>query len=359
MGRYLDWDKILSYNAPFNLIITIRGRGKTYGLRKRCVSDFLKDKSRFCEVVRVKDNIKDVAKGYFDKLVLKNEFPGYLFRTEGNLAYIAKKPEPYWYERKDGEVVEKVDKPEWEVIGYFVDLNTQDNAKKRTFANVKRVIFDEAILPPNKRGRYLQDEYGELVNLIDTIAREEPGEGTKVRVYLLSNACDIVNPYFMEFKLTKEPPTGFTWVDKGLILLYFEKEKALVEAKRNTLVGRLSRGHNEDMITNEFANASGDFLEDKPKDAEFNYGVVFQGDRYGIWTDWRTGLYYVNRKIPNNSRDVYTLTLADNSPNMSMIKATSPRLVILKDMIYNSMVRYDKPVTRERFAEMLKLLGVR
>ncbi len=359
MGKYLDWDKILSYNAPFNLIITIRGRGKTYGLRKRCVEDYIKSKRRFCEIVRYKDQIKSVSRGYFDKLVLKGEFPNHLFRTEGNLAYIAEKPVPYWVEGKDGETVEKCDKPKWEVCGYFVDLNTQDNAKKRTFAGVKRIIFDEAILAERRRSGYLQDEYAELVNLMDTVIREEQGEGTDCKIYLLSNACDIVNPYFMEFRLFKTPKPGFTWVQKNLILLYFEQEQAVSDAKRDTLVGKLARGHNEDMLTNEFLNASNEFIEEKPKTAEFNYGIVFQGQRYGVWVDYNTGIFYINRKIPNNAVDVYTLTLSDNAPNMPIIRATSSRLKLLKEMAYNNYVRYNKPTTRELFAETLNLLGVR
>lgn len=359
MSKYLDWDKILSYNAPFNIIITIRGRGKTYGLRKRCVMDYIKEKRRFCEIVRYKDQIKSVARGYFDKLVLKNEFPDYLFRTEGDMAYIAKKPEPYWVETKDGETKEKIDKPKWEVCGYFVDLNTQDNAKKRTFAGVKRMIFDEAILAQRRRQGYLEDEYGELMNLMDTVIREEEGEGTDCKIYLLSNACDIVNPYFMEYKINRTPKPGFSWLIKNDALLYFEQEEALSEAKRNTLVGRLSRGHNEDMVTNEFINANDSFIEQKPSTAEFNYGIIFQGQRFGIWVDYNEGLFYVNRKIPNNSDSIYALSLKDNAPNMTMIKATAPRLNILREMIYNNCVRYDKPTTREIFAETLKLLGVR
>lgn len=358
MGNYLDWNKILSYNAPMNLINTIRGRGKTYGIRKQCVKDFTKSKSKFCEIVRCKEHIKLVSRGYFDKLVVNNEFPEYMFKTEGAYGYIAKKPVPYWYENGKGETVEKTDKPEWEECCYFLDLNTQDLTKKRTFTNVKRFIFDEAILPPDKRGNYLADEYGQLMNLVDTVTRETEDNPVDFHIYLLGNACDIVNPYYIEFGITSTPKHGFRWIDKGLILLYFEQEEAVSDAKKNTLVGRLSRGHNQAMFDNEFENASDEFLGKKPATAEFNYGIKFQGNTFGIWADWDEGLFYVNSKVPNGG-DVYALTLADNAPNMTMVKRASPRLNVLGEMVYNNAVRYDRPVTRERFAEMLKLLGVR
>ena len=39
---YYDYDKISSYNATFNMIITNRGFGKTYGAKKRAINKFLK-----------------------------------------------------------------------------------------------------------------------------------------------------------------------------------------------------------------------------------------------------------------------------------------------------------------------------
>ena len=37
---YYDYDKISSYNATFNMIITNRGFGKTYGAKKRAINKF-------------------------------------------------------------------------------------------------------------------------------------------------------------------------------------------------------------------------------------------------------------------------------------------------------------------------------
>ena len=64
--RYYNWDKVFSYNAPFNMIVTARGKGKTYGFRKQAIKDYIKDGSRFVEIVRYNKQVKDVAQGYFD-----------------------------------------------------------------------------------------------------------------------------------------------------------------------------------------------------------------------------------------------------------------------------------------------------
>ena len=54
MSDYYDWGTTLSYDADVTQVVTLRGKGKTYGLRKQFVKDFLKDESRFVEVCRFK-----------------------------------------------------------------------------------------------------------------------------------------------------------------------------------------------------------------------------------------------------------------------------------------------------------------
>ena len=88
MSDYYDWGTTLSYDADVTQVVTLRGKGKTYGLRKQFVKDFLKDESRFVEVCRFKDEISDVMDGYFDKLIEKEEFPNHVFKTERKAAFI-------------------------------------------------------------------------------------------------------------------------------------------------------------------------------------------------------------------------------------------------------------------------------
>ena len=349
--KYYDWQKTFSYNAYLNMIVTSRGRGKTYGLRKQCIADYIKDKFRFVEVVRYAAEIPDVCDGYFDKLVLKGEFPGYIFRTEGGKSngkfFIAKQPE--------GED----ERPKWELIGYCVALNAQQRKKKKTFANVKRIFFDEFILERRTYPGYLRDEYGMLLKLIDSVARQEAGQETPVRIYLCANACDLVNPYFVEFGIKDEPRPGYTWLQRGDVLLHYEIEEAYIEAKQDSLVGRLSRGHIGDMITNRFANASDDFIGAKPKDAKYKFAFVFQGATYAVWVSYLSGCYYICDKIPNKAQEIYALTLEDSSPNLLLAKRQNYKMSKLMEMFYLNAIRYDTPATREGFLKMCSLFGVR
>lgn len=357
---FYDWDKALSYDAPVNLIITARGKGKTYGLRKQVVRDYLKDGSRFVEIVRYKAQLSETADGYFNKLVSNGEFSGHVFKTQGDKAFIAKAPEDEEYTDKNGETQTREGKPKWELCGYFVALNAQQNAKKKTYSDVKRVIFDEFILEPRTFPGYLPGEYGKLVNLLDTIAREVPGEGTPVRLYMLSNACDIVNPYFREFEVYDQPRPGFRWLMRGTVLLHFDDDPVYTAAKRETLVGKLSRGHNSGMIENAFENANDDFIAEKPRSARFRFGFTHKGRKYGVWYDEGERLFYLNGKIPEGEQwRTYALTRADNKPDYAVARRNESKLKWLLDYFYDGAVRYDTPARREEFLQITSLFGVR
>ena len=78
---YYDYDKISSYNATFNMIITNRGFGKTYGAKKRAINKFLKKGEQFIYVRRYKSELKKVKDKFFEKI--KKEFEGHKFEIKG------------------------------------------------------------------------------------------------------------------------------------------------------------------------------------------------------------------------------------------------------------------------------------
>lgn len=356
-GVYYDWQKTYTYNAKVNIIISARGLGKTYGARKQAIKDFIKDGSKFVEIVRYKENLKGesaIQSGYFDKLMLNNEFPGFIFRTQGTNAYIAKEP-------ASGK------KPEWRHFGYFVALSAMQQTKQRTFANVKSVIFDEFIIDKRTRNRYLQGEFNLFANLIDSLAREEVNEdgtpmGTKVRVYLLGNACDLTNPYFIRWGINKQPKEGYSWYGGKLVLLHYVKDEVYQTGKKDTLVGRLVSGTaEENIIVNNIFNSGDEYnIMDKTPNAYFEYGVVYNGQKFGVWTDIKEGYIFITDKVPEGSgKPIMALTKEDNTINYIQVRNGEKTLKLLMDMYYADVVRFKNVGIRDRFLEALQMSGVR
>ena len=352
--KYYDWDKTLSYDADVTCVVGARGVGKTFGLRLQFVRDYLKDGSRFVEITRYKSEIPDVARNYFDRMVELELFPDKTFRTDGKTAYIADKPE------------DPTAKPDWQVIGYFVSLTEMQKTKKRTFANVRRLLLDEAMVDSSDRYHgYLNHEFELLANIVDSCTRERADDDTNRRphVYLLSNACDLINPYFIRYGIDTVPPEGYSWHANKTFLLHYLRDADYAEAKReDTVAGRMLQGTSGERVSafNEFGNAHDDFIEPKPSYCDFQFGFIWKGERFGIWYDDISGNFHITGKIPKNtSRPVYALSRSDNRINVMMVKRTNRTLQGLVDLAMYNQLWFDTVGRRERFYEAMGMFGIR
>lgn len=352
MPKFYDWNKTLSYDADVTMVVGSRGIGKTYGLRLQFIRDKIKDDYNFVELVRYKNELAGVAAGYFDRIESNGEFKDKIFKTNNNMAFIADKPK------------NEDDTPDWKVCGYFLALSQAQQLKKRTFNRVKRICFDEAILDKTDRfHHYLPREFSVLANIVDTVSRERADvEGVKPHLYLLGNALDVMNPYFIQYNVGI-PKHGYSWHKNKTMLLHYAEDKDYSKQKATeTVAGRMLAGTEEGAIANNnsFAKLNNDFIMKKTKEAKFTFGIVYNGVAFGIWTDWVNGYYFVNSKIPKNTnRPVFTLTLDDNRFNYIAARRAETMLQGFTEMHYAGCIRYETIPIRERFKDILNLFGVR
>lgn len=361
MTQYYDWHKTRSYNADVTMVIGARGIGKTYGLRLACIRDFLKKGYRFCEVVRYKSELFKVADGYFNKLQKEREFRKYVFRTDTKHMYIA--------EDVEGETDEKGRKlkPDWKVLGYFVAMTDQQTIKKMSsnFDNVRSLIFDEAVIDHTDRFHtYLASEPIKLAGIVDSVTRER-GDNDSLRphLYLLGNACDIANPYFIYYKVGTDLTYGYRWYGKKSFLLHYVQDIGYAEEKlAGTVAGRMlaiNDAGNESAY-NEFYVQTDEYVFKKPRRATFEYGIVMNGKRFGIWYDRSEGYIYVTNKIPKNSEDrTYALTVGDSRFNMLIANRATKMMKSLGEMYWAGIVLYDSVQVKTDFLEVLTLFGVK
>lgn len=342
---FLNIPKIISYGAPLNLIITARSYGKTYGLLKAAVKDYLRDRSQMVFVRRYKAEIKSLGNRIMDAISSNGEFPGYVFKNDSSQIYIAKKPT-------------KDDKPKWEVLGYVIALNQQANYKGVEFPRVKKIIFDEFVRLLKKPPGYLPNEISEFLDLFKTISRDREG----VYAYLLGNACDLTCPYLGFAHIYREPPDGISWHNGKNILCVYPKDMQFADRERETTVGRLVAGTEYEgvMIDNDFANGGDAFISKKPPRATYRYGFAFAGELFGVWFDATEGLFYINGKtLDTAENETFVLQVKDMAPNTVLVQKSSPLLSHIKGLYGLGLVRFDTAKRRESYIRMLGLLGVR
>lgn len=347
--HHYDWPRTMSYDARINLIIGGRDYGKTYGLRYIFLKQYIeRDRHpRFVEICRTKELIKTIRRGYLEKVI--REFPGYEYRAYANEAQV---------KRKDGE---------WETCGYFVSLSEALAAKQSTYIDVANIVMDEALID-RKISRYQRYEPNELMciqNLIDSCTREDTADDGRLvpKLYLLGNAVDCVNPYFDAFRVPIRDlgAYGYRWyMGKRVLMHHVEDNPTMRARKAETLAGILAG-----IIDNEGQARGSEFavddryVFDKPARAKFQYGIKFEGERYGIWIDWTKGYYFVCSGLPKGDRLVFALTASDNAPNLQMIRRAAPQLQTVAECYMAGTVMFDSARTREKFMRVLNLLGVR
>ena len=352
--EYYDWNKTLSYDADVTMVVGARGIGKTYGLRLQFIRDWIKDGSRFVELTRHKNELSDFSATYFNRIIENEEFPEYVFKTTPRHAYIAEKPK------------NKDDKPKWQLIGYFGALTEAQAMKKRTYSKVKRMLLDEAVIDKrlDRYHNYLPNEFGILANILDSVSRErsETKNSDRCRVYLIGNACDLLNVYFSAYSINAEPKEGYSWHKGKTMLLHYVKDSNYAKAKsKDTVAGRMLSNTADELIAsaNEFLRSSDDYVFKKPKYAKFYFGIVYCDYKFGVWADYTEGYYYVTEKIPRNATPIYALTASDNKVNYIMARRAEGVLKGFADLYYVGIIRYETPYLKERFIEVLNLFGVR
>lgn len=354
MSKFYDWSKTLAYDADVTMVVGARGIGKTYGLRKQCIKDWLKDGSRFCEIVRYKNELADVSDGYFNRLSEDEEFKKLSFRTDARYGYVSQEGET----NANG-------KPIWHLICYFISLNEGQKKKKKTFDKVRRIIFDESILDRDDvYHNYIRNEFVKLSDLVDTVSRERADtESIRPRVYLLGNALDLKNPYFVAYRVSTKIEYGYRWYKNKTFLLHYVKDDEYSKEKRTgTVAGRMLEGtiHGAISTNNEFLTTNEEFVAKKTSKAQFMFGLICNGKRFGIWSDFQEGYYYVSNKIPKKSgKPTFSLTREDYSVNYIAAKRVDPVMKGIIELWYMGLVLYESVQLKIDFAEVLELYGVR
>lgn len=344
MSEYYNWQKTLSYNADITMVIAARGIGKTYGLRKQCIKDFVNRGKTFVEVTRYREELQALQRNYFDRIA--HEFPEYAFKVETNCGYIAVKT-----------TNEK--NYDWKLCCYFLAMTSFQMIKKMTFNNVKRIIMDECIIERNDvYHRYLPNEWQILTNIVDTVTREHSDDKDKAKLYLLGNACDIINPYFEYMRVNGMPDNGYTWYNNKHVLLHYPKNVSYAEDKKNTLAGQMSLGTENESVAleNIFVNNELDLIRDKSSCSVYVCTLFYNNKELAIWVDNSEGYYYCNQFTPKNSTTCFALTIDDNA-NYQVLRKRMPLLRTIADAYRMRVMWFDTPRTHGVFKDIMSFIG--
>ena len=334
---YYCYDKMMSYNALFNFVLSGRGYGKSYGAKDRVIKRFLKTGEQFIYVRRYKTELKKKYL-FFDDIASK--YKEHKFEVKGNNAYI------------DGKIA-----------GFFIPLSTSRTEKSTSYPNVSTIIFDEFVIDKGNL-RYLENEVETFLDLYETVARLRELQGKKpVKVLFLANKVSIVNPYFVYFNCVPKNDERFTLYKDGNIIIEQFTNSEFAEEKYKTRFGQLIKGteYGNYAVDNVSLRDNKSFvLDKKPKNLDFLFSIYFKNREVGIWINYKEGICYVSNNFLESSKQRYVLTKEDMDFNYIMYNKLSSFFLFREFSKYfkNGLVRFESIEVKLHTFDIMQFMNI-
>lgn len=266
---YLDMSRIIGIKTPWIFVIGARGTGKTYGAIKYALDTgkpFIFMRRTQTQIDLIKNDSFSPFQAIDPYIVVKNINKNLTGVYRGEFDSEKQKLEP-------------VGAP----IGYLLALTTVSNIRGFDASDIELIIYDEFI--GEKHERRIASEGMAVLNCYETINRNREIQGREpVKMLLLANSNDLVNPVFTDLKLVKtaeklqkSKENVYINMDRGLTLVMV-KDSPISRKKKNTALYKLvGEGDFSAMaLSNEFIEDIGDNIKPMPI-AEYK-PLVFVGE---------------------------------------------------------------------------------
>lgn len=332
---YLNYNKIRSFNALINLIISERGLGKTYGFKEMAIKHFKKTGKQFIYLRRYDSDLKESVGSSLDNKFfeqVKDKFKDDKFSISKS-----KKVSKLYINDK--------------ICGYAFPLSASESIKSVSFENVDTICFDECMLKDGSTQRYLKNEAEVLLDVIETIGRLRNG----IKVYCLGNAISSTNPIMNYFDLTLPYNSEYKTFKDGLILVFYARNSKYREVKKQTEFGRLisDTKYGKYAIDNEFLTDSKTFIKKKSKGVHYYYTIVIDNKKYGIWRNYEEQSMYVSEDIDPNCRVIFAITDNSHNENSILVKSHNPYIKNIKNYYNNGLLYFESQRIKNTFNEYI------
>lgn len=331
---WYNYDKIRSYNALLNIIMTNRGFGKTYGFKDMCIKNFLKNGKQFMYVRRYKTDIdKDKRIMFWNDI--RSAYPEHKFEVKGKCAYIDDK-----------------------IAGYFVALSTSLSLKSVPFPDVTLIGYDEFVIGGGTQ-QYIKGEVTLFLELLSTVIRKR----NDVRVFMLANNISIVNPYFTYFNINPKKGNRFTMAQDGEVIVDIMANNDFINEMKATKFGLLTKNthYSDYAIENESLLDTDAFIEKYPlKDCLPVCTIIFDNNKVQVWLNKKTNMFYCNDKIIETTPK-FSLTSNDHTEH-SILKTKLTNYPFFNNCIKAfqvGQIRFSSQYVKHTMYDIFKILGVR
>lgn len=190
MAQYYDGTKLLSLkdkndnNPSIYICVGNRTAGKSVYFKRLLLNSFIKKGQKFILLYRFTYELPSCAEMFFSDI-------GPLFFPTSEMEAVPIAKGLFFEMYFNGDI-----------CGYAVSLSSADAIKKYSayFNDVENVFLDEF---QSETEHYAPKEMTKFQSIIVTISRGHGKQFRDVRIFLVSNAVSIMNPYFVQFGIHK------------------------------------------------------------------------------------------------------------------------------------------------------------
>ena len=210
---------------------------------------------------------------------------------------------------------------EKQTLGYCFALTECVKIKKRSFPNVKWLLFDEYMLEDKQSISYVNgwNEPDLFLSIYHTIDREQD----RVVCFLLGNNTSFYNPYHMH-KAFNIPHVekGEIWYNENVLFQWATSTEELRNDKANSKFLRMisPTTYGQYAVKGDYIDDNTEFIEKRPAGCNHYFMFVYQGFTFGVWVSRETGRLYISDKYDPSCRLSYALTVDDHSENTMLTK---------------------------------------
>lgn len=345
--EHYDGRKADRYNAALVLSIGGRNIGKTYYRKSEALYKFLTKGEQAVYLRRNEEELKKMKRpGFFPEKMLAQcfyEFAIIDFEVSIAMTKIVFMGDGEEYDMRITSSLVTINK---KPFLYFAALSTWGKLKSSEYDDVWRIIFDEVLIDMSDKNRhYIPDEVEALFQTISTIFRDREHQ---MNVYLLSNATNYNNPYFIYFGFRGDQSKRYWYLKEFSALIEFPENKGVTEESSPKQM-RLMR--KSKVLASNSDNAFQESYENNvgriPGHKTLLYSIYSEGTFFTAY-HCNTGEFYIAKGYDKNLQ-VFSFEKRDVEHGFIYLTRSDPISRHIRSHFYNSLIFYDELDTKMRF----------
>ena len=236
-----------------------------------------------------------------------------------------------------------------QIVCYMKSLSTWVDLKGSEYDEVMNIMYDEVLIDPSSKKRYLDNEVEALLNFIFSVFRRRKG----CHVYLLSNAGNFNNPYFAFLKFYDDNGKRFYHLKEYATLIEFPPNSAFEtdEDKQIGFFKLLSKSKIYESVANNEFQIKSDKNITKIKGVKQRLYSFYVGGTFltGYYVD---NMVYIAKGFDKNL-EAFCLQTEEVEDGFIYLHKTSHLGKNLKRLYLNNMFLYEDIEAKNKFMEII------